>query len=304
MKILVTGGAGFVGTNLIKRLLRDGNEVVSVDNYSTGFKKNHQEGCVYHDYDVSSEHTLGIYVDHATYPSWRDDEYDTIFHLAALPRIQPSIEYPHRSILNNFVGTLNMLELARKKDIPFIYAGSSSKHYGLYGSPYAWSKWSGEELCKLYSEVYNVSTSICRFYNVYGPHHLTEGDYCTVIGIFEEQYRKGESLTITGDGEQRRDFTHVDDIVDGLVKVHRGMHGEIDMRYAGAEWELGRGKNFSINEIANMFGDDYPKKYIDARPGEYPTTLCEDISLPDWNPTRDIKDYIKAFVDTERFFNE
>ena len=112
MKVLVVGGAGFVGTNLIKRLLRDGNEVVSVDNYSTGFKKNHQEGCVYHDYDVSSEHTLGIYVDHATYPSWRDDDYDTIFHLAALPRIQPSIQYPHKSIFNNFVGTLNMLELA------------------------------------------------------------------------------------------------------------------------------------------------------------------------------------------------
>ena len=304
MKVLVVGGAGFVGTNLIKRLLRDGNEVVSVDNYSTGFKKNHQEGCVYHDYDVSSEHTLGIYVDHATYPSWRDDDYDTIFHLAALPRIQPSIQYPHKSIFNNFVGTLNMLELARQKDIPFIYAGSSSKHYSLYGSPYSWSKWSGEELCKLYSEVYSVSTSICRFYNVYGPHHLTEGDYCTVVGIFENLYREGKPLTITGDGEQRRDFTHVDDIVDGLVRVHRGMHGEIDMRYAGAEWELGRGKNFSINEIANMFGKDFPKKYIDARPGEYPLTLCEDRSLSDWKPTKNIEDYIKAFVDTERFFNE
>jgi len=304
MKCLVVGGAGFVGTNLIKRLLKDGNEVVSVDNYSTGKKENHQDGCRYYDYDVSSQHTLGIYVDYQSYPVWREDEYSTIFHLAALPRIQPSIEYPHKSILNNFVGTLNMLELARQKDIPFVYAGSSSKHYSLYGSPYAWSKWSGEELCKLYSSVYDVSTSICRFYNVYGPHHLTKGDYCTVIGIFEEQYKKGQSLTITGDGEQRRDFTHVEDIVDGLVRVHRGMHGEIDMGYFGAEFELGRGVNFSINEVANMFGDDYPKKYIDARPGEYPTTLCEDISLPDWNPTRDIKDYISDFVETDGFFNE
>ena len=87
MKALVTGGAGFIGTNLIKRLLKDGHEVVSVDNYSTGDKKNHQEGCTYHDFDLSSSHTLGIYVDHGSYPRWRDDEYDVIFHLAALPRI-------------------------------------------------------------------------------------------------------------------------------------------------------------------------------------------------------------------------
>ena len=307
MKMLVTGGAGFIGTNLIKRLLKDGNEVVSVDDYSSGSKKNHQDGCRYYDYDVSSGHTLGIYVDHGSYPSWRDDEYSTIIHLAALPRIQPSIKNPHKSIFNNFVGTLNVLELARQKDIPFIYAGSSSVHHGLYGSPYAWSKWSGEELCKLYSSVYDVSTSICRFYNVYGPHHLTEGDYCTVIGIFEDLYKKGEPLTITGDGEQRRDFTHVDDIVDGLVRIHRGMHGEIDMRYGGAEFELGRGVNHSINEIASYFGEGYPTEYIASRKGEYDRTLCEDKitqELLDWNPTINLDDYIEDFVETERFFNE
>ena len=133
MKTLVTGGAGFIGTNLIKRLLKDGHEVVSVDNYSTGKKENEQEGCRYWDYDLSSRHTHGIYVDHGSYPHWKDDDYSTIFHIAALARIQPSLEKPLHHIKNNFLSTLNVLEFARKIDVPVIYAGSSSKHHGLYG---------------------------------------------------------------------------------------------------------------------------------------------------------------------------
>ena len=120
MKCLVTGGTGFVGTNLIKRLLKDGHEVVSVDNYSTGVKENEQGGCRYENYDLSSDHTIGIYVDHGTYPSWRDNEFDVIFHMAALARIQPSLEHPASHIKNNFNSTLHILELARKKEIPEI----------------------------------------------------------------------------------------------------------------------------------------------------------------------------------------
>jgi UDP-glucose 4-epimerase len=309
MKALVTGGAGFVGTNLIRRLLKDGHEVVSVDNYSTGDKKNHQKGCTYHDFDLSSSHTLGIYVDHGSYPRWRDDEYDVIFHMAALARIQPSIKNPHKTLFNNFVSTLNILEYARKKNekerwankIKVVYAGSSSVHHGLYGSPYAWSKFSGEDLCKLYSNVYDVDVSICRFYNVYGPHQLTEGEYCTLVGIFERLYKDGKTLTITSDGEQRRDFTHADDIVDGIVRASEEYFKECEI------FELGRGVNFSINEIADMFGKDYPKEYIEKRPGEYDVTLADYShaqDLLDWKPTRNIEDYIKDFVETERFLNE
>ena len=114
MKILVTGGVGFIGTNLIKKLLSDGHDVTSVDNYSTGLKENEQEECRYYNYNLSSKHTLGCYVDVGTYPYWRDDDYDVIFHLAALARIQPSIEKPHDTILNNFVSTLNILESLKK----------------------------------------------------------------------------------------------------------------------------------------------------------------------------------------------
>ena len=318
MKCLVTGGVGFIGTNLIKRLLKDGHEVVSVDNYSTGKKENEQDGCKYYNYNLTSccgpvyeckhirphgiSHTAG-----SEMPHWRDEEYDSIYHIAALARIQPSLQEPLPHIKNNFISTLNVLEFARKIDIPVVYAGSSSKHHGLYGSPYAWSKFSGEELCKLYSNVYNVPTSICRFYNVYGPHQLVDGPYCTVIGIFQEQYKNSESLTITGNGEQRRDFTHVDDIVDGLVRVNRAMHGEVDMGYNGAEFELGRGVNHSINELVDMFGKDYPREYIPSRDGEYDRTLCEDRKtqeLLDWNPTINLDDYIRDFVETERFLNE
>ena len=292
MRALVTGGVGFVGTNLIKRLLKSGYIVTSVDNYSTGFKENEQEGCQYYNYDLSSEHTLGIYVDHGTYPAWRDERYDVIFHLGALARIQPSIKDPHKTIFNNFISTLNILEYARQNKIKFVYAGSSSFHHGLYGSPYAWSKFSGEELCKLYSRVYELSTVVCRFYNVYGPHQIEDGTYATVIGIFEKQFRDKKPLTIVGDGEQRRDFTHIDDIVNGLVFSSKS-------EFRGEIFELGRGVNYSINEIANMFGEDYPKKYISKRSGEYDKTLADYSFAQDvlkWKPTKKIRDYIKTVI--------
>ena len=293
MKMLVTGGAGFVGTNLIIRLMKDGHEVVSVDNYSTGKKENHQEGCQYHDFDLSSPHTLGIYVDHGSYPSWRDDEYDVIFHIGALARIQPSLRNPYKSIFNNFVSSLNIFEYARRNNVKVVYAGSSTFHHGLYSSPYAWSKYSGEELCKLYSSVYDLSTAICRFYNVYGPYQLEDGDYSTVLGIFEKQYREGKPLTITADGEQRRDFTYIDDIVDGLVKCS-------EHNFKAEFFELGKGVNYSINEIADMFGKDYPREYISARKGEYDVTLADYSKAKlklGWEPKGDITQYIKTIIE-------
>jgi len=282
MRMLVTGGAGFVGTNLIKRLLKDGHEVVSVDNYSTGKKENHQDGCQYHDFDLSYGFKYKVF----------DDEYDVIFHIAALARIQPSLKNPYKSIFNNFVSSLNVFEYARRNNIKVVYAGSSTFHHGLYSSPYAWSKYSGEELCKLYSSVYDLSTAICRFYNVYGPYQLEDGDYSTVLGIFEKQYREGKPLTITADGEQRRDFTYIDDIVDGLVKCS-------EHNFKAEFFELGRGVNYSINEIANMFGEDYPREYIPARKGEYDVTLADYSKAKlklGWEPKGEINSYIKSVI--------
>jgi len=183
-----------------------------------------------------------------------------------------------------------MLEYARKNNILVVYAGSSSFHHGLYESPYAWSKHSGEQLCKLYSNIYDLSTVVCRFYNVYGPYQVEEGTWATVIGKFENQVRNNKPLTIVGDGEQRRDFTHIDDIVDGLIKCS-------EQPFKGEIFELGRGKNYSINEIADMFGKGYPRTNLPSQPGEYDRTLA-DYSLAqdvlDWKPTVDIKDYINS----------
>jgi UDP-glucose 4-epimerase len=208
LQYLVTGGAGFVGTNLIKKLLDEGHRVVSVDNYSTGLRENEQKGCQYFDIDICKVKDYPI------------DKPDVIFHLAALPRIQPSFEYPLSTFDANVKGTINVLEWARKKNCPVVYAGSSSNHGDKLSNPYTFSKWQGEELCKLYNKIYHLPVSICRFYNVYGSYELTEGDYCTLIGIFKNQYENKQPLTITGDGEQRRDFTHVEDIVDCLVECY------------------------------------------------------------------------------------
>ena len=299
MRALVTGGAGFVGTNLIKRLLRDGYEVISIDNYSTGYTENEQDGCEYYHKDLSSKIWWALWDE--DYCEWSCDcqiePVDIIFHLASVARIQPSFEHPIDTFSSNTTATLNVLEWARHHETPVVYAGSSSSNGDKFANPYTLSKSQSEQLVELYNKVYDLPTTICRFYNVYGEHQLTEGKYCTLIGIFETLFKEGRQLTITGDGEQRRDFTHIDDIVDGFIKcgeAHLDVWGNGDVN--GRLFELGRGKNYSVNEIANAFGENYPIKYVDARPGEMRETLCTDTTardVLDWNPKRDVMDFIK-----------
>jgi len=286
MQVLVTGGVGFVGSNLIEKLHKQGHEVISVDNYSTGKKENEHSFCEYHNVDLQ-EYPLE-YV--------KMEKPDIIYHLAAKARILPSIQNPLHTMKNNVNSMIHVLDYARSKNVPVVYAGSSSVVGDIYSNPYTLSKFYGEELCKMYSEVYKTPISICRFYNVYGKYQLTEGAYCTLIGIFERLYNNNQPLTITGDGEQRRDFTHVDDIVDGLIRCGKGLTSSNDkLVIMGKTFELGRGKNYSINEIADTFGD-YPREYIDGRPGEMRETLNTDTMAKDmlgWNPKGDVIDYIK-----------
>ena len=285
MKCVVTGGAGFVGTNLINRLLDDGHEVISFDNYSTGKVENEVErkGVKYFDLDIAEKKQY-------------DFEPDAIFHLAALARIQPSFEHPTKSFEANSLGTQNIMEWARQTKCPVVYAGSSSIHGDKYANPYTFTKWLGEEIIKMYSKIYDVPTIITRFYNVYGKHQATDGAYCNVLGVFERLYNEGRPLSITGDGEQRRDFTNVYDIVDGMVKSMEYMKLDSINKWEAVSFELGRGKNYSINEIAAAFGEDYPIKYIPEWPGEVRETLNTDTKAKEvleWNPTIDIIEYIK-----------
>ena len=287
MRVLVTGGVGFVGTNLIKRLLKDGHEVVSVDNYSTGKKENEQEGCRYYNFDLSFK-TPQFWV-------MKDFNFDVIYHLAAIARIQPSFKTPARSFESNTMGTLNILESARNNNIPVIFSGSSSSNGDKFANPYTLSKSLAEQMVELYNKVYKLPTTICRFYNVYGPHQLTEGDYCTLIGIFERLKKEDEIFTVTGTGEQRRDFTHVDDIVDALVKCGERHYFDGGSEINGETLELGRGKNYSVMEIVKAFGEEVVR-YLPARPGEMEETLCTDKKaqyLLSWKPKRDVIKFIK-----------
>jgi len=280
-RVLVTGGLGFIGYNLVNRLLQTTDyEITVIDNLSSqsSSRNNKHKNVKYIIDDINNLNNV----------KYKDLNFDLIFHLAALARIQPSFKDPIRYFQSNIMGTVNVCELARRCNAKIIYAASSSAYGGPKLNPYAFAKWTGEETLKMYSEIYNVSTVSARFFNVYGDRHPTEGTYATLIGIYERQYKQGQSLTITGDGEQRRDFTHVHDICDGLICLSKDTH-------TGKVYNLGTGTNYSINEIAAMFSDN--TMYIPSRPGEARITLA-DISATQkfgYQPKQNITNYIQSF---------
>ena len=280
MKILVTGGAGFVGTNLIKRLLNEGHEVHSLDNYDSGLVENHIDGCNYISGDIEQ------------IEYWRGDKFDLCYHMAALSRIQPSFENPVDTFRVNVIGTQAVAEWARHNNVKVIYAGSSSQWHDPFQSPYAMYKKLGEDICRMYKKVFGTNIEIARFYNVYGPYEITEGKWAAVIGKWRGQVEKNHPITIVGDGEQRRDFTHIDDIVDGLIKIGFGTETHEDA------WELGTGFNYSLNEVADMFIQRFSavKVYMTEQKGNYRETIRvnnDAIDILGWQPNDRLKEYIE-----------
>jgi len=281
MQIIVTGGAGFVGTNLCKKLIELGHKVTSIDNYSTGKKENHIEGVRYENFDIRN-----IY----DYKWVYNERPDIIFHMAAIARIQPSFEQPKKYFTTNANGTLEIVDYCAKNNVPLIYAGSSSHHSGKFKNPYTFSKDVGEEIVKLYQEHYDLKASIVRFYNVYGPHQLTEGGYTTLIGRWLNNIEKGIDCEIYGDGNQRRDFTHIDDIVDALIRIQK-------QQAYNNNFELGRGRNHSVNEIAEML--NITPIYKPSKPGEARNTLNTDTLAKDilgWDPQINLEDYLTSYL--------
>lgn len=276
MNVLVTGGCGFVGSHLVDALVERGDRVTVLDNLATsnGEWLNPRAEFLLRDvrHRLSDlEHTPKI-----------------IYHMAALARIQPSFSRPYETVDVNAGGTLQVLEYARLVEARVVYAGSSSFYGGPLKNPYAYSKWVGEEHCKMYSRLYGVSTAVARFFNVYGPRQVGSGDNATLIGIFETLRRAGRPLTVTGDGQKKRDFTHVSDIVSALVRMgERPWYGE--------EFDLGRGKNYSVNEVAAMFGG--PVQYVAERPGEAEATLADTAAAREklgWEPAENLPDYVRS----------
>ena len=277
MNVLVTGGCGFIGYALTKELLLRGYDVDVIDDLSIGDEAKDVValGVNLINGDVREMHII------------RSKNYKYIFHLAALSRIQPSFKEPHLTFDVNVIGTKEVVDYAFRTKAKLIYAGSSSKHHNPMLSPYALTKHMGEEWIKMCKEVYGLKAEIVRFYNVYGPGELVDSDMAAVIGIFRRQIEKGQPLTIFGDGEQRRDFTYIDDIVDGLIRI-----AESDEQHEDA-WELGTGKNYSINEVARMFSKEVV--HLPDVKGNYRETIRindDAIKRLGWQPTDQLEQYI------------
>jgi len=278
-KILVTGGLGFVGSHLVDALANEGHDVTVIDNLcSESSSKSYMRDDV--TYWVDDIRNLNTY-------KYCNESFDLIYHLAALARIQPSFKDPLTYLSIDIMGTSNVLEFARRCNARVVYAGSSSAYGGPMLNPYAFAKFTGEQTCELYNKVYGLSTVTARFFNVYGKRQPTTGAYATVVGVFEKQYEVGNALTVTGTGEQRRDFTHVSDIIEGFKLLgQESWNAEV--------FQLGTGKNYSINELANMFGGDI--EYIEKRPGEAWTTLADSsmmMAATGWVPRVRLEDYVQ-----------
>ena len=296
-KSIITGGAGFIGSNLTDHLVRIGHKVIILDNFVSGKKNNlahHKKKDVkIVKLDISKSKNLDRYFKGVDY----------IFHLAGLAEIIPSIKNPKQYFDNNVIGSLNVVEAAKKAKIKKLIYAASSSCYGTPKSfptsekdkidlkhPYAVTKFMGEELIMKYASIFNMPNISFRFFNVYGPRLNTSGQYSAVIGNFLSQTRKKKPLTIVGNGKQTRDFIHVDDLANAFIKV-------IKSKSVNKIYNLGSGKRTSINTIAKIFGGK--KKFIPIRPGEPRNSLANISKIKkeiNWKPKITIKEGIKRLL--------
>jgi UDP-glucose 4-epimerase len=284
---LVTGGAGFIGSHLIRRLLTKAPDtrIVAVDNYFTGSRDNHVQDNRVMYLEGSTADIAKLWAEHGL------GRIGTIHHLGEYSRIPQSFDEPDRVWEFNLLGTREVVRLCLEHGARLVYAGSSSK-FGNEGrdehlNPYAWTKAKNVEYLRNYGDWYGLDYVITYFYNVYGPGQIATGTYATVIGIFEEQYRAGRSLSVVEPGTQSRDFTHVDDIVEGiLVCAEKGF---------GDGYLLGRGEEHQLLDVARMFGG--PVEMVPARRGERLRGRADNSKARSlgWEPRIALTDYITEF---------
>ena len=292
-KSLVTGGCGFIGSHIVDYLMYLNHDVVVVDNHSADNEQFYERpGVEYHREDITDYSAMSI--------AMRDVDY--VFHLAAESRLQPAIKNPIDAVTRNCVGTTVMLQAARNACVRRFVYSSTSSGYGNNPAPsvetqpddclnpYSASKVAAEKFCKMYTDLYGLDTVCLRYFNVFGSRSPTRGQYAPVIGVFERQKAAGEPLTIVGDGSQKRDFVYVGDVARAnylaSIMPLKGHNGEV--------FNVGSGKNYSIQEIADLISPE--QKYIPKREGEMETTLAnidKIRSVIGWKPEVDVLEWIK-----------
>ena len=276
-KILVTGGAGFVGSHLCERLLQLGHDVTSLDNYFTGSTSNHIPGVYY--IHSSTEQIRDIF---------RTRQFDLIYHLGEYSRVEQSFDDMEFVWKFNKIGTYEVLKYVAKTRTKLIYAGSSTKFAdetdGYIPSPYTWSKASNTEFVKQYAQWYNIDYAITYFYNVYGKREIKEGKYATLIAKYKKLAESNSKLPVVLPGTQKRNFTHIDDIIDALILIGQNGHGD--------EYGIGSPDSFTVKQVAEMFGQSID--YLEPRKGNRMSAkvLTEKTEQLGWKAKRDLPTYI------------
>ena len=293
MRCLVTGGAGFIGSNLVDRLIADGNDVMVIDDLSTGDINNVNSKASFNQMDISIKTALD-------YMTMLMRGVDVVFHLAAFPRVEASIENPLLAHNINVNGTLNVLKSAKDAGVHRVVFTSSSAVYGEASvptdenhptnpmSPYALHKLIGEQYCKLFSELYGLETICLRYSNAYGEGQPTEGAYCNVMGIFQNQKDRGSPMTIVGDGSQKRDFVHVKDIADANIKAM-----DYPMEVYGESYNIGFGENYSVNQITEWMGGETTNIPPRIEPKETLLDSSKAYRVLGWKPTIDLQKWLE-----------
>ena len=298
MKIMVTGGNGFIGSHIVDRLVDMDHHVVVVDDNSA--ESNEQF--------YFNKRAVNYLYDITDYDKLREvmSDVGVVFHLAAESRIQPAILNPIRAAKVNVLGTCNVLQAARECGVDRVIYSSTSAAYGLKNepplrenmtkdclNPYSVTKIAGEEMCVMYTRLFGLNTVCFRYFNVYGERQPIKGQYAPVVGLFLDQKSRGLPMTIVGDGLQRRDFTHVSDVVEANILAAFSQSEEI----FGEVFNVGTGENHSILELAKIIGGEY--EYIAPRPGEARTTLADNTKIRTklkWNPTVDFEEWLKGLI--------
>jgi len=298
MKSLVTGGAGFIGSHIVDKLIDLGHDVVVIDDQSATAHEQFyfNDKATYHDISINNIHVVPLFQD-----------VDYVFHLAAESRIQPALENPELAIETNVLGTCKILQHALDCGVKRVMYSSTSSAYGLANptpsqedmkkdclNPYSITKTAGEDFCRMYTNLYGLETVTFRYFNVYGERQPVKGQYAPVVGLFQKQFIEGEPMTVVGDGLQSRDYTHVSDVVEANIKAMNAPEEAV-----GELFNIGTGTNYTVMDLVHMIGgSDADHTLLPERKGEARHTKADITKakrILNWNPKVKLENWLNEF---------